>query len=242
MREPELLRTYAMRHDSGLHVLAAPITPEAAELDHARPRRAHPRDAARGLRVSRHRRRLDARRAGPERVRGGRDDHPAGLPGDLGAQVGPRACSTTSTRPARSGPSRRSCSTTCSRARSSSRATSRRRSGRRSRPTCRTTRSCTSRRSTRACRSSSARRARRRPTGWRELSAGVVRARCIGRAGPGAGAQGRAVRVRPAHLTDEPARTDSHARASTLTIAGMGWAVSRGVRSRRRLGVPCVRS
>jgi len=32
MREPELLRTYAMRHDSGLHVLAAPITPEAAEL------------------------------------------------------------------------------------------------------------------------------------------------------------------------------------------------------------------
>ncbi|MFP5342447.1 MAG: AAA family ATPase [Candidatus Limnocylindria bacterium] len=32
MREPELLRTYAMRHDSGLHVLAAPATPEAAEL------------------------------------------------------------------------------------------------------------------------------------------------------------------------------------------------------------------
>jgi len=31
MREPELLRTYAMRHDSGLHVLAAPVTPEAAE-------------------------------------------------------------------------------------------------------------------------------------------------------------------------------------------------------------------
>jgi len=31
MREPELLRTYAMRHDSGLHVLAAPATPEAAE-------------------------------------------------------------------------------------------------------------------------------------------------------------------------------------------------------------------
>jgi pilus assembly protein CpaE len=32
LREPELLRTYAMRHDSGLHVLAAPPTPEAAEL------------------------------------------------------------------------------------------------------------------------------------------------------------------------------------------------------------------
>jgi pilus assembly protein CpaE len=29
--EPELLRTYAMRHDSGLHVLAAPAGPEAAE-------------------------------------------------------------------------------------------------------------------------------------------------------------------------------------------------------------------
>ena len=32
LREPELLRTYAMRHDSGLHVLAAPATPDAAEL------------------------------------------------------------------------------------------------------------------------------------------------------------------------------------------------------------------
>lgn len=32
MREPELLRTYAMRHDSGLHVLSAPLTPEASEL------------------------------------------------------------------------------------------------------------------------------------------------------------------------------------------------------------------
>jgi pilus assembly protein CpaE len=31
MREPELLRPYAMRHDSGLHVLAAPAAPEAAE-------------------------------------------------------------------------------------------------------------------------------------------------------------------------------------------------------------------
>ncbi|MEO5885244.1 MAG: AAA family ATPase [Candidatus Limnocylindrales bacterium] len=31
LREPELLRTYAMRHDSGLHVLASPTTPEAAE-------------------------------------------------------------------------------------------------------------------------------------------------------------------------------------------------------------------
>ena len=31
LREPELLRTYAMRHDSGLHVLAAPTTPGAAE-------------------------------------------------------------------------------------------------------------------------------------------------------------------------------------------------------------------
>ncbi len=32
LREPELLRTYAMRHDSGLHVLAAPPTPQASEL------------------------------------------------------------------------------------------------------------------------------------------------------------------------------------------------------------------
>ena len=31
LREPDLLRTYAMRHDSGLHVLAAPAAPEAAE-------------------------------------------------------------------------------------------------------------------------------------------------------------------------------------------------------------------
>ena len=31
LREPELLRTYAMRHDSGLHVIAAPTTPDAAE-------------------------------------------------------------------------------------------------------------------------------------------------------------------------------------------------------------------
>lgn len=31
LREPELLRTYAMRHDSGLHVLAAPNSPEAAD-------------------------------------------------------------------------------------------------------------------------------------------------------------------------------------------------------------------
>src|SRR5262249_15669043 len=27
LREPELLRTYAMRHDSGLHVLASPLAP-----------------------------------------------------------------------------------------------------------------------------------------------------------------------------------------------------------------------
>ena len=32
MSEPELLRTYATRHDSGLHVLAAPTSPELAEL------------------------------------------------------------------------------------------------------------------------------------------------------------------------------------------------------------------
>ena len=32
LREPELLRTYAMRHDSGLHVIAGPPTPELAEL------------------------------------------------------------------------------------------------------------------------------------------------------------------------------------------------------------------
>lgn len=32
MREPELLRTYATKHDSGLHVLAGPTGPEQAEL------------------------------------------------------------------------------------------------------------------------------------------------------------------------------------------------------------------
>jgi pilus assembly protein CpaE len=32
LREPELLRTYSIRHDSGLHVLAAPPTPELAAL------------------------------------------------------------------------------------------------------------------------------------------------------------------------------------------------------------------
>jgi pilus assembly protein CpaE len=32
LREPELLRSYAARHDSGLHVLAAPLTPESSEL------------------------------------------------------------------------------------------------------------------------------------------------------------------------------------------------------------------
>jgi pilus assembly protein CpaE len=32
LREPELLRTYATRHDSGLHVLAGPTGPEAASL------------------------------------------------------------------------------------------------------------------------------------------------------------------------------------------------------------------
>jgi pilus assembly protein CpaE len=32
LREPELLRTFAMRHDSGLHVIAAPTKPDAAEL------------------------------------------------------------------------------------------------------------------------------------------------------------------------------------------------------------------
>jgi pilus assembly protein CpaE len=31
LREPNLLRTYAMRHDSGLHVIAAPRTPDEAE-------------------------------------------------------------------------------------------------------------------------------------------------------------------------------------------------------------------
>ncbi|MEP6639087.1 MAG: AAA family ATPase [Chloroflexota bacterium] len=31
LTEPELLRTYAMRHDSGLHVLAAPAAPEVAQ-------------------------------------------------------------------------------------------------------------------------------------------------------------------------------------------------------------------
>jgi len=35
LREPALLRTYAMRHDSGLHVIAAPRTPD--EADHIQP-------------------------------------------------------------------------------------------------------------------------------------------------------------------------------------------------------------
>jgi pilus assembly protein CpaE len=35
LREPALLRTYAMRHDSGLHVIASPQTPDAA--DHIEP-------------------------------------------------------------------------------------------------------------------------------------------------------------------------------------------------------------
>jgi pilus assembly protein CpaE len=36
LREPELLRTYAIRHDSGLHVLAAPPTPELTGLVEAK--------------------------------------------------------------------------------------------------------------------------------------------------------------------------------------------------------------
>jgi pilus assembly protein CpaE len=32
LREPELLRTYATRHDSGLHVIASPSSPELAEM------------------------------------------------------------------------------------------------------------------------------------------------------------------------------------------------------------------
>jgi len=32
IREPDLLRTYTIRHESGLHVLAAPMSPEASEL------------------------------------------------------------------------------------------------------------------------------------------------------------------------------------------------------------------
>ena len=67
LREPELLRTYAMRHDSGLHVLAAPAAPEAAAGDHAGARGADPVDPARWLRHGRRRCRLDARRAGPRR-------------------------------------------------------------------------------------------------------------------------------------------------------------------------------
>ena len=59
LREPELLRTYAMRHDSGLHVLASPAGPEQAEQitsDHVDP---HPRHAPRRVRLGRDRRRLD---------------------------------------------------------------------------------------------------------------------------------------------------------------------------------------
>lgn len=40
MREPEVLRTYSLRHDSGLHVLAAPSRPELGE--HIEPRHLTP--------------------------------------------------------------------------------------------------------------------------------------------------------------------------------------------------------
>ena len=65
LREPELLRTYAMRHDSGLHVLAAPSAPELAELGHAGARRQDPDDAARVVRPGRRRRRVDRSTSGP---------------------------------------------------------------------------------------------------------------------------------------------------------------------------------
>ena len=58
LREPELLRTYAMRHDSGLHVLAAPTSPERGGVHHADAHRHAHRGAARGLRVGRHRCRI----------------------------------------------------------------------------------------------------------------------------------------------------------------------------------------
>ena len=84
LHEPELLRTYAMRHDSGLHVLAAPAAPEVVADDHAGARRADPVDPARWLRHGRHRRRVDPRRARPHDVRGGRDRAPDRHP-EIGA-------------------------------------------------------------------------------------------------------------------------------------------------------------
>ncbi len=95
MREPELLRTYAMRHDSGLHVLAAPGAPESAEA-------VTPTHVAQILTTL-----LDgydmividagsiARRADPADLRGGRGRDPAGHAGDRGAQGRPRTCSST---------------------------------------------------------------------------------------------------------------------------------------------------
>ena len=75
------------------------------------------------------RRRVDARRAGPDDLRGRRDRAAHGHPGDRRAQGDACACSNTWARPGRSRSSRGSCSTTCSPARSSRSATSRASSG-----------------------------------------------------------------------------------------------------------------
>ena len=186
LREPELLRTYAMRHDSGLHVLAAPAGTRGGRDDHPGPRRPDPDDAARELRPGRHRRRLDARRAGADDLRDGGERPPADHARRSGRSSRCTPCSSTWARPGPSGSSRRSCSTTCSPATSSSCATSRASSARRWRSSCRTTRSSTSRPSTRACRSSPARRARPRRSGSSSSapSRSARRAGCRGRRGP----------------------------------------------------------
>ena len=152
-------RTYAIRHDSGLHVLCAPPTPEAAELVTPDARRAHPRDAARGLRPRRRRRRLDARRAHDARVFEAADTVVLPVYPEIPAL---KAMHCAARLPQRGRVDRREVDV---RAQQHVRARDPEAARRRACPwhedrrsTCRTTRSSTSRPSTRACRSSSARR------------------------------------------------------------------------------------
>ena len=162
LREPDLLRSYAVRHDSGLHVLAAPATPEKAELitpDHVSHILGTLLEAYDAVVV-------DAGSVLDERaLRIFETAETIVLPvhpeisalkavhglldylneaASIGGEVDVRAEQHVRARA------------------SSSRATSRRRSARGSPRTCRMTRSSTSRPSTKACRSSWGRRARRR--------------------------------------------------------------------------------
>ena len=95
LREPELLRTYATRHDSGLHVLAAPTAPELAELitaDHVDKILTTLLETYDQV-VDRHR--VVARRADDDRVRARRDRAVRRQPGDRGRSRRWSACSST---------------------------------------------------------------------------------------------------------------------------------------------------